>query len=145
MPAATGIELLFDACVTRFDSKSALKAVGRKLSWVDQSTKPWTEFEAVGFDTEDGFADDIEIHSVRFFYHGKYPTPRRASIWLEEMTGAFDDFTGLSVSGYTTSGVNRIPNSNQVTKDGDTGVFEAEVMYDFWLHRDTLLPAVRGA
>lgn len=141
--AATGIELLFDACVTRFNAKTDLKAVGRKLSMVFQSTKPWTQWERVGFGTDDTFVDDIEIHTVRFTFFGKYPTIRKAATWLEKMTDAFDDYTGLSVTGYTTSGVDRM--------DGDDGpflvdgVWEASATYRITLHRDALLPAVRGS
>jgi hypothetical protein len=141
--AKTGKELIFDAFVTRFNATANLKAVGRKLAMVPESTRPWSELEFIGFDTEDGFADDIEVHSIRITFHGKYPTIRRATTWLEEMTGAFDDYTGLSISGYTTSGVNRVPSD-----DGprlEDGVWEASVEYEVWLHRDVLLPPVRGA
>ncbi len=143
--AAIGMELLFDACVVRFNATAALKAVGRKLEWVDQSTRPWTEFEYLGKDTDDGFGDDIEMHTVRFTYHGKNLTVRKATTWLEQMTGAFDDFTGLVVSGFTTSGVNRLADTNPITKIEESGVFEASADYEFILHRDVLLPAVRGA
>lgn len=140
---ALGVELLFNACVTRFNAKASLKAVGRKLSMVPQSTRPWTEFEVIGHDTQDGFSDDIEIKTVVFTYHAKYPTIRRASDWLEHITDAFDDFFGLAVAGFTTTGINR-----QAADDGPElvdGVFEARATYEIWLHRDTLLPAVRGA
>ena len=140
-----GLNALFKGCLARFVSIPALVAVGRKLSWEDQSTRPWTEFEVTGFDTQDGFSDDVEINSIRFTFHGKYPTPDKATEWVEQMTDAFDDATGISVVGFTTSGVNRVPNSDNITKIEGTGIFEAEVQYDFWLHRDTLLPAVRGA
>lgn len=141
--AAAGIELLFNACVTRFNAKASLKAVGRKLSIVPQSTRPWTEFEPFNHSTLDGFADDIEVHNVRFTYHGKQPYIRGAGNWLEEMTDFFDDFFGLAVTGFTTSGVNRLD-----ADDGPElvdGVFEARAEYEFILHRDTLKPAVRGA
>ncbi len=140
---ALNIELLFDACVTRFNAHANLKATGRKLSMTKQSTKPWTEFEAIGHGTEDGFSDDIEIQAIRFTFHGKYPTPRKASNWLEYMTDAFDDGTGISVTGYTTSGVNRL-DADDGPEEID-GVFEARTEHEFWLHRDALLPAVRGA
>lgn len=142
--AATGIELLFNACVARFNARLPLKAVGRKLSMVPQSSRPWTEFEAIGGNSDlDGFTDDIETHTVRFTYHGKQPLIRGASNWLELMTGAFDDFSGLAVTGYTTSGVNRLP--ADPGPEMVDGRFEARAEYEFILHRDTLLPAVRGA
>ncbi len=140
---ALGVELLFNACVTRFNAKANLKAIGRKLSMEPQSTRPWTEFEVIGHDTQDGFSDDLEIKTVVFTFHGKYPTVRKASDWLERMTDAFDDFIGLDVTGFATTGVNR-----QAADDGPElidGVFEARATYEFWLHRDALLPAVRGA
>lgn len=140
--AAVGVELLFDACVTRFKSIPNLVKVGRKLSMVRESTQPWTEWERVNFDTQDGFSDDVEIHTVEFTFHGKRGTPTKASTWLEEMTGAFDDYTGLSVTGYTTSGVNRIPGDGGPTLVDE--VWEASATWDFWLHRDVLLPANRG-
>lgn len=142
--AATGIELLFNACVARFNAKTALKAVGRKLSMVRESTRPWTEFEAIGHNADlDGFVDDIETHTIRFTYHGKQPIVRGASNWLEQMTDAFDDFSGLAVTGYTTSGVNRLP-ADEGPEMVD-GKFEARAEYEFLLHRDALLPAARGA
>lgn len=140
---SVGVGLLFDACVVRFDAQAALKAVGRRLSRTPHSTRPWTEWEPIGFDTLDGFNDDILTQAVLFTFHGKFPTPDTADTWLEEMTDAFDDFFGLAVTGFTTSGVNRLGSD-----DGPRIVdakFEASAEYEFILHRDTLKPAVRGA
>ena len=141
--AATGVELFFEACETRFNAKASLKAIGRKLSMENQSTKPWTEFEIASHGTDDGFGDDLEVYGVRFTYHGKYPTVRKASNWLELITDAFDDYIGLAVTGYATSGFVRLD-----ADDGPElidGVWEARAEYEVTLHRDTLKPAVRGA
>lgn len=135
--------LLFEACRTRFIAKTALAALGRKLSMTEESTHPWTEFEILNHDTLDGFEDDIEIWTCQFTYHGKNPQPDNASTWLEEMTDAFDDFSGLSVSGYTTTGVNRL-----AADEGPELIdkhWEARAVFEILLHRNALLPAVRGA
>jgi len=140
---ALNVELLFNAFVTRFNAHANLLATGRKLSMVEESTKPWTEFEVVGFSTEDTFSDDIEIRTIRLTFHGKWPTPTKAANWLAYVTDAFDDYWGLSVSGYTTTGMNRAPNDAGPTLVD--GVFEASAEWEVWLTRSALLPATRGA
>ena len=140
---ALGVELIFDALVTRFNDKTTLKAVGRILSMNPENTHPWTECEFFNHRTEDSFDDDIEFFSVRFTLHGDSLRIRQSTDWQEHVTDFFDDFFTLAPTGWTCGGIQRLDaDDGPVIEDG---VWDASAEWELMLTRDTPKPAVRGA